>query len=507
MSQKWKQLFPHPVYDRLFRQVRSRYERLERVGGTVRISFRDDAEREALGGLLGRDLRKQRTVTIRLQTLDDILRRSRIQLPLPEFLAAYFGERIKLHSEKASEAEERWQHFFNEIRRNIGQELEDDDSLHHHKIDAWLSGLQTDHRFPGAYLIRRLYAEDEQAAYDTLTVAIRALTQLPVWDDNMKRTPVFAAELTGDPHALDPDRPLARLVQAGLSFVLTENDREHTLRLTPNNMTEVSEDNMFDHDAQDSDERKDTQKLDTDDPSASLERRQLFYQAGLLDDDITSTVTTFGLRMRATIAHSASSYQHRSEKGEIFARDVKVISKEAEPVRETDLFVWTLRHLKREWLWETAHPLYVVENPSIFSAILDSWEAHNDEQKRRPQLVLTSGQPHMAALRLLDQWVAQNGIFYYSGDLDWKGLEMAVRLANRYPNAFRPWHMDGDTYRSHAHLRKETVPEHHQKQLLELNVPWDEQLPALIVKGGFLYQEQFVSVLIRDALNRKFNSF
>lgn len=475
MNQKWKQLFPHPVYDRLFRQVRRRYERLERVGGTVRISFRDDAEREAIGGLLGRDLRKQRTVTVGLQTLDDILRKSRIQLPLPEFLAAYFGEQIKLHSEKVAEDEKRWQRFFSGIRQEIGQEFEDDDSLnteYPHKIDAWLDGLQADNRLPGAYLIRRLYAEDEQNARETLTIAMRALMQLPVWDGDMKRTPVFAAELTGDPHALDLGRPLARLVQAGLSFVFEGKTRGHTPRSVPDSMTESCENNMFDN---------------IDDPSASLERRQLFHRAGLLDDDITSTVTTFGLNMRTADQMTVNDQRDKAE---------------TEPVREADLFVWTLRHLKREWSWDTAHPLYVVENPSVFSAILDSWEAH-DERKGRPQLMLTSGQPHIAALKLLDQWVAQNGIFYYSGDLDWKGLEIAVRLANRYPNAFHPWRMDGDTYRKHAHLRKETVPARHQKQLLEMHVPWDEQLPAMIAKEGFLYQEQLIDVLNRDALNRK----
>ncbi|WP_082415870.1 DUF2399 domain-containing protein [Numidum massiliense] len=100
-----------------------------------------------------------------------------------------------------------------------------------------------------------------------------------------------------------------------------------------------------------------------------------------MDDDISSNVTTFGLTVGASGADAV---------------DATIPF----PARDYP-FVLTLRHLRQAWQWVCARPLYVVENPSVFSAIIDAWEGEGICS--RPQLALTRGQPHVAALQLLDQ--------------------------------------------------------------------------------------------------------
>ena len=65
--------------------------------------------------------------------------------------------------------------------------------------------------------------------------------------------------------------------------------------------------------------------------------------------------------------------------------------------------------------------VYVMENPAVFSAILDA-----NDNSRLPPLVCTSGPLSVAALLLLDELVAAGGILYYSGDFDPEGLQIGV---------------------------------------------------------------------------------
>ena len=61
-------------------------------------------------------------------------------------------------------------------------------------------------------------------------------------------------------------------------------------------------------------------------------------------------------------------------------------------------------------------------------------------------LICTSGQPSVAALRLLDLLAAEETELFYSGDFDGKGLSIVSQLYGRYPKLLKPWHMTPDDY-------------------------------------------------------------
>lgn len=484
MTDAWRKLFAHPVYERLFHRVRTRYERLERVGGTVQLTLRDDGEREALGGLLGRDLRYSRTVTVRLAELDDILSNSRVGLKLPEFLERYFEEPLVLSSEQERKRQARWEAFFRTVQKALAREVAGTSSERKRQVAAWIEGLQSG-TASGSHLLRRLYNEGEDEALNTLTLVVQALMRLPT-DAAAKRIPIFAAEMTGDPHALDAGQPFAKLFQAGLKVVLEQNgvqstkNEEGSERPVATGLESRSGEDALAVEKESSTAEMEAEGLsdtvenedDWSRMSASLYRRRLFQRAGLLDDDVSSTVATFGLSVREDTRKIGLSQL------------------------SSPLVVLTWRHLEQNWAWDCRRPLYVVENPSVFSAVIDAWDARGT--RPAPQLALMSGQPSVAAIRLLEQWTEQGGTFYYNGDFDWKGLEIACRLRRMFPRSFRPWRFDSATYSRYGKVEKPPVPLHHQQALRAIDVPWDGKLPEQIAAGGTLYQEHIVDTLIRD---------
>lgn len=492
-SEDWRPLFAHPVFERLFRHVRMRYERLERVGGTVRLVLRDDGERAALSGFLGRDLRGADTVHVSLAQLDGILRNSRIGLGLPAFLERYFEEPLRLRSEMEREAHERWAALFAAAEKTLAHETPRMAGHRRARVAAWLHGLR-EGTAPGSQLLRRLYHEDAQEALNTLQRAVQALARLPGepgLPGAAQRIPVFAAELTGDPHALDADKPLTRLFEAGLKDILAQDGPPNTGEPTDGWGQMPLEETTVPFGPKVLSGSSFTEGIDGDGEnwetiSASLARRRLFRQAGLLDDDVSSTVATFGL-----FASQVNLVP--------YGRNVETTAGQiCHPgVRAADfLVILTLRHLEESRQWDCRRPLYVVENPSVFSALMDTWEIKRIWPP--PQLALLSGQPSAAAIRLLEQWEEQGGKFFYHGDFDWKGLEIACRLQRLFPRAFHPWRLDSRTYHQYKDVPKWPLPPAHQQAVRSLTISWDPGLPGGVAAGGSLYQEQMVAELIRD---------
>lgn len=151
-----------------------------------------------------------------------------------------------------------------------------------------------------------------------------------------------------------------------------------------------------------------------------------------------------------------------------------------------------LRFMEQPTGWLPA-VVYTMENPAVFSAILDYAEGRADI----PALVCTSGQPSVAALKLLDQLVEAGCIICYGGDFDSRGLEIGQRLAERYGVSFKPWFFDTAAYLQApkgVKLASEQV-----KKLAGQRVSWDNKLiESMLQMGRAVYQEVLVEQMIKD---------
>jgi uncharacterized protein (TIGR02679 family) len=168
--------------------------------------------------------------------------------------------------------------------------------------------------------------------------------------------------------------------------------------------------------------------------------------------------------------------------------------------------IFTLRQMDR---WKGGFPggdVYAVENPSVFGHLMDACIQRMEEgrstrigRERWPILVCVSGQPSVAAIRLVDQCLLGKKLFY-AGDIDAKGLEIAEGFASRYPETFIPWDMSSTLYETYAThgipwLDGDKVPSS------MLHCSWDTDLPKAIARfGKKIHQEHWIDILCSDWL-------
>ncbi|MBN2983238.1 DUF2399 domain-containing protein [Cohnella algarum] len=156
--------------------------------------------------------------------------------------------------------------------------------------------------------------------------------------------------------------------------------------------------------------------MDADDGSQTLKLRELYRSFGILDDDLSSIVYWYFSDWRESAIPT----------------------------------VWTLRQVDSEKRIPACLRIYVVENPAVFSTILDSLNSCANEGGEPAALLCTSGPASAAAIRWIQRCLDISGgdcRIYYYGDFDVKGLVMGQTLYRLFPGRFVPWRFDAKTYR------------------------------------------------------------
>jgi uncharacterized protein (TIGR02679 family) len=415
-----QEYFSHNCFQKLFDAIGKKYRSLGRVGGAVKLNGLSPEERDVLSGFLGRDCRDHAEVSVKLREVNDILQQSRFDITLPEFLSLYFGAEILPNKETALLESRKWSAFFAGLQEQTLTPVTRD----------WLAELAAG-RGTGYRTVLAMYRQNELEAAELLKTCVEAMDRLVQYPGRRQRLPVFAARLTGDPHALDGDRPLGRLLFFGLHHMYRLSETEY----------------------------------------GAERRKVLFSRAGLEEDDVSSNVIVAGLRVRPG-----------DPREPVFTTSTATASPLLLP----------LRFVERSTGWLPA-TVYTLENPAVFSAILDFAEGRAEI----PALVCTSGQPSVAALKLLDQLVEAGCTICYGGDFDPRGLEIGQRLAERYGASFKPWFFDNTAYMQApkgVKLASEQV-----KKLAGQRVSWDSKLiESMLQVGKAVYQEVLVERMIKD---------
>jgi uncharacterized protein (TIGR02679 family) len=149
--------------------------------------------------------------------------------------------------------------------------------------------------------------------------------------------------------------------------------------------------------------------------------------------------------------------------------------------------------------------VYAVENPSIFAVLVDrAVGLQKDESQASfvlPILICTNGQPSVAVIRMLELLLGEETAgrpFYYSGDLDVKGLDIAHGLQQRLKPYFYPWKMNGEHYVRYA-KNGISLTEAERERIRLTGCPWDATLAQEMAnRGAKLHQELWVEELAVD---------
>ncbi len=161
--------------------------------GAVTLSRATPAQRDAVARLLGRRPRDGTTVSVRLEDVDVLLRRSGAH---PDGLAAgvvALTGPVRDRAAAAAEEEAAWAAAFATLDDAVAERPE---------LRAWAAGLR------GTGTVRRI-ARDPIVADELLTELAAVLSALPAEPEPVGR---FAERILGSAHALDADRSLTGLV-------------------------------------------------------------------------------------------------------------------------------------------------------------------------------------------------------------------------------------------------------------------------------------------------------
>lgn len=365
---------------RLLGLLREKYIQVGHVGGQVTLEQSTQNERRNIASFLGRAAYPDSTLKIKLADVEKALQHS-FQCSLPDTLAAFFPGQPLVTRPAQRLVHAQRQADFREALLSLAAELPEESRAH-----AWL--LHGPHGIDWLFSRHKnAPPEEQERQLGIVRYIVRVLEQLPLVDAP-ERLALFAQRTSGDPHALDTDRPAGRLLLLALGDLQGETnatasppqDRAHMLRLYSN--------------------------------------------AGLLVDTISSSVAAFNLASAIRADGMADPLV------EAAGRRVLLL-----PLRQ--VLEWPRIAPAREHI-------YVVENPQVFEEIIASQEV----VRASPTLVCTSGWPSAAALMLLDRLLAESPDhqLFYSGDFDLKGLQIAAYLLARYPGRCSLWQFDTAAY-------------------------------------------------------------
>lgn len=242
----------------------------------------------------------------------------------------------------------------------------------------------------GYRMLERQYAADRQEAGRLLQNIISALSQLPADQERKQLLPVFSATVTGNPHYFDDGTTACNLL---LNYgVHRFGEAEAAL-------------------------------------SGIEQRDSILYRMGILRDELSNACMAYNV-----VGWKEDGSTHQGLQGFY---------------REKQAFQLTLNILGSLHHMETAqadiHTVYIVENPAVFSYLLKEYPTHT--------FLCTMGRLKLAGYAAIDLF-PQSMNFYYAGDFDPDGLQIAQGLKKRYGKRLRLWNYKREYYEQALSDRK-----------------------------------------------------
>lgn len=357
MNEKFCQYLYDNEFSEFMQLWKKQYEKYGTCKGSIDLIL-NDSNRECMSGLMGKDYYGVDCAHITFQQLQKAISNTKYEnCDFNEVLKMYFNHDILTNKNRQEQEQMRIQNIFKHLLEQEG------------KSQQWIHHIYTDH---DSVYVRIVQAskENEQKCINTVDVVMKALNQLPMWQDKKENISIFASLHTKNPHAFDKNTFPYYLLMHGIVYFL---------------------------------------KIDF--PKTNLEQNEILYRAGLYQDGISNYCSIARLQ-----ALNENYQPHLGWTG--FYDSYEALNVNMDNLLHIRSIVYCDR-------------VYVVENPAVFQALL---KMIKKEKIEKIGLVCTNGQLNYSAYLLLDILVSSNVETYYSGDMDPEGLLIADKIKQRYPS-------------------------------------------------------------------------
>ena len=440
------------VWKKVFEGFQKKYASYDSFSGTVVLRGLKQTEIEELEGFFGRSFHGQKSVSISAEKFQKALDHTRFApVKAQEVMEVYLGEKLvgkksqRMAVEEARRGilgkilEEKCEVCCGELREKVANpedsELDEKDKEYDivcengiTDLSSWLWGSRT----------KELQEWERQ-----LRLSIRILKMLPVHTGSTRYLAVFAAEVTGNPHAFDRGTSdgelLYQVIQGGWRRNATAGDSKETT---------YAVNKIF----------------------PALERQKIYLKVGILLDEISNYCMISGIRAWKKDGTPHAGMNGFCQEGDCVQVPLSVLAK------------WGRIDCPGK-------RLYIVENPSIFAAI-------SEKKKETCACMCMNGQPRLASILLLDLAAQSRIRICYAGDFDPEGLLIAQKVIQYYKGEAEYWHMTVEDYEQSR--SEEKISEKRLAMLERITDerlgPVAEQIRKLGVAG---YQERLIEKYIK----------
>lgn len=416
------------IYKKIFLEVYSKYKKYGKITGSFTLKAANNEERRILSNFDSKVLTEGKA-KIKCSTVRELFNRKLKEYSFEELLVKVVGKELKTNKEIKDEEKNQEEKFYDDILKScdngIGRQ--------------WFLEVLDKKKYGYNIIIRKYKSEKEINKLEELNkriiLTINSLNKLPYLNNEYENIAVFSAVNTKDSHFFDIDKFTGRLFIKAISFILNKDD--------PKDINEINE---------------------------------LYYEVGMLKDEISNHTTIYGLNA------------FNRDNSEVKAVNNFNIWKEPLQISISNL-------LKIDYLEAINNTVFIFENPAVFHKIL---KVNSDNIS----LICTSGQLNLSSYIVLNKIRNLKNI-YYAGDFDPEGLMIAYKLKQRYKNKVKFLNYTKESYINT--MSNNIIEEKSMSQLNKINcIELDEVIRELRINKRAAYQELLIDEyldLIKKVLN------
>ena len=418
------------IYKKIFLEVYSKYKKYGKITGSFTLKATTTEERQILFNFDSKVLTEGKA-KIKCSTVRDLFNRKLKEYSFEELLVKVVGKELKTNKEVKDEEKEQEEKFYDDILKAS------DDGVG----KQWFIEILDKKKYGYNIIVRKYKSEirNLKELKRKIILIINSLNKLPYLNNEYENIAVFSAVNTKDSHFFDSDKFTGRLFIKAISFILNKDE--------PKDINEINE---------------------------------LYYEVGILKDEISNHTTIYGLNA------------FNRDNSEVKAVNSFNLWKEPLQISISNL-------LKIDYLEAINNTVFIFENPAVFHKIL---KVNGDNIS----LICTSGQLNLSSYILLNKIRNLKNI-YYAGDFDPEGLMIAYKIKKRYKDKVKFLNYTRESYINT--MSNNIIEEKSMSQLNKINCSeLDEVINELRINKRAAYQELLIDEyldLIKKVINYDFS--